>query len=248
MLDKVYDKTSESPQVAVDDWLYSLTEGYVQSGPFTGMKLLRETSWKDACLAPMLLGTWEQELHKDLEIEIKRLSNLSNPKIAVVGCAEGYYAVGLAGRLPLATVWAVDIDQKAIRITLENGLLNDVIITTGSDLIDIFSAPDLIVMDCEGSETAYLNLKDYPSLAKATIIVEIHNIIGMPPTVEVISDRFNETHIIKNISEGSRDPNAFNFLLNTHSALRWMCVCENRPCVMNWFVMRPKDEAATSND
>ena len=101
-------------------------------------------------------------------------------------------------------------------------------------------------MDCEGSEMAYLQLEDYPGLYKATIIVEIHNLIGVPRTDETLKERFHPTHDIFNIYEGARNPNEIPLLLPTPSALRWMCVCENRPCCMNWFVMRPSHETSAA--
>jgi len=248
MLDKINNNTAElkTPQQYVDDWLYEQTQGIVQIGPFKGMRILHEIAWKDTALSPMLLGTYEQELHSILEYEIARLSGLPNPKIAVIGCAEGYYAVGLKRRLPKATVWVVDIDPEAINLTGKNAAANDVDLVAGADMPEIFKEPDLIVMDCEGSEMAYLQLEDYPGLYKATIIVEIHNLIGVPRTDETLKERFHPTHDIFNIYEGARNPNEIPLLLPTPSALRWMCVCENRPCCMNWFVMRPSHETSAA--
>ena len=127
------DKTEKTAQELVDDWVYEQTGGIVQSGPFTGMWLARETSWPDAVLAPLLLGTYEQELHTDLEREIARLSQMPSCMVANVGCAEGYYAVGLAGRLPNATVHAVDINDECLRIASANAEGNGCTLHFGDD-------------------------------------------------------------------------------------------------------------------
>lgn len=49
---------------------------------------------------PNLVGSYESELHLQIEQLI-----LERPQVVIdVGCAEGYYAVGLAQRLPDATI------------------------------------------------------------------------------------------------------------------------------------------------
>jgi len=230
------------PQELIDDWVFEATSGRVQYGPFAGMHMLRETSWREAVLAPMLLGTWEQELHAPLEREIARVMGLPDPKIAVIGCAEGYYAVGLARRVPHATVYAVDIDEQSCRVAAEAAELNGVDLVFGADISEVFAAPDLIVMDCEGAEVVYLDLEKFPALFKASIIVEVHNLVERPPAEPVLRHRFEICHRIDAVVEGARNPNIFPFLINTPSAFRWLCVSENRPCQMFWFVMTPRGE------
>jgi hypothetical protein len=52
------------------------------------------------------LGTYEQELHGVIEKAME-----SHPKFVLnIGCAEGFYAVGLAIRLNDAQVFAADSD------------------------------------------------------------------------------------------------------------------------------------------
>src|SRR2546425_613282 len=64
-------------------------------GPFAGMRLVAETAF-----LPELLGIWEQELHPVIEGLIA-----ADPDLVVnVGGANGYYAVGLARRIPRAAV------------------------------------------------------------------------------------------------------------------------------------------------
>jgi hypothetical protein len=46
--------------------------------------------------------------------------------------------------------------------------------------------------------------------------------------------------VIEQVAEGGRNPNAFDLLVPTPSAFRWAAVCEHRPCLMGWFVMRPR--------
>ena len=227
-------------EIRLDDWLYETTSGTVQTGPFAGMKLPREQAWKNGALCPMLLGCHEEELHGAIEKEIARLSRRKNPKIINVGCAEGYYAVGLARRLPFATVWAIDTCDDCLRIAREAAALNRVDLTIGADLDETFAAPDLVVMDCEGAESVYLDHARFPGLLRAHIIVEIHNTLAERNMSDVLWRRWGTNHHIVAYREAGRDPNRFKVLQGLTSFWRWMAVCEGRPCTMFWLVMTPK--------
>ena len=96
----------------------------VQSGPFIGMKIPYSDVWKDYCLGIQVLGCYEQELHFCIEAEITRLNRLKNPKIVNIGCGGGYYAVGMACRVPLSSVWVIDSNPTAIDLTIEAGIAN----------------------------------------------------------------------------------------------------------------------------
>lgn len=232
------DKSNERQLV---DWLRERTNDTVQTGPFKGMRLLCESNWAAEAFGPMLLGTHEQELHEIIEHEVGRLAGKANPRVVNVGCAEGYYAVGLARLLPSATVYAVDIDPEALRCTERLAALNGVEVVTDQPLEESLRDVDLVVMDCEGAEVGYLDLDKFPTLRKATVVVEIHlsPYSKLPSPHEIIGERWKHTHRIGMIFEGGRDPNRFEFLKDQHSVVRWMAVSENRPCRMHWFVMKP---------
>ena len=224
----------------LDDWLYTELEGVVQSGPFADMVLRHETSWSETRLAPMLLGCYEEELHGLIEQQVTRLKRWERPpNIVVVGCAEGYYAIGLKLRLPHAKVYALDSDDKALAIMKHTALDNDVEVIVGADLSEVFAAPDLIVMDCEGAEVTYLDHNKFPALVGAHIIVEVHNLEGQP-TDEILLERFRGTHRIDMVFEGPRNPNKFKQLCGMTADYRWMAVSEDRPCLMSWYSMTPR--------
>ncbi len=223
-------------------WLYDATAGVVQSGPFKGMILPREQAWSDGALCPMLLGCHEQELHEILEMEIRRLEDLPHPKIVNLGCAEGYYAVGLARRLPHATVWGIDPSESCLRIMGEAATANGVKIVAAGDIDEALDKPDLIFSDCEGAETTYLDYQRFPGVRDAHIIVEVHNEVDLDRGL-VLFDRWKKTHHIVAVFEGGRNPGEFRDLLwRNHSYIRWLVMCENRPCIMGWFIMVPIPE------
>src|SRR6478672_2459566 len=79
----------------------------VQSGPFSGMKYYNKVIW--GALTPKWLGCYEMEL----EDVIQKIIDERYEVIIDVGAAEGYYAVGLAYRMPEAHVVAYDVDPIA---------------------------------------------------------------------------------------------------------------------------------------
>jgi len=242
------DKPSQGFKEKVNTWLFNHTRGVVMTGPFAGMKMREDVGWESNSLAPMLLGSFEEELHEALEREITRLSGLPNPVIMNIGCSEGYYAIGLARRLPNATVIAVDISPVSLKIAADVAEENGVrLVVAGPQDVRAtgFEGVDLVVMDCEGAEVDYLDFYKFPALKDTTIIVEIHNWPGHPRTDLLLQDRFKKTHHIDQIMEAGRNPNKFDILIQEPSVVRWAAVCEYRPCVMDWFVMRPIVEAVT---
>ena len=171
-----------------------MTNNKVLKGPFAGMRLNYEALAVHG--APKYLGTYEQELHSAVEraIELK-------PKVVLnVGCAEGYYAVGFALRLPDALVLAADADPKAIRAARHNAALNnvrvsDVGIIKSGHLDRYLTGPGcLVVMDCEGAEFELLDPTRDPILQRSHILVEVHPEFG---TDSAIAERFSKTHNIE---------------------------------------------------
>ena len=97
----------------------------VQTGPFAGMVMHDVQTWGAGDdIGPQLLGTYEQELHEWLNrFVLKSPSTIIN-----IGCAEGYYAVGLARLLSTARVLGFDTDLRAQEACRNNSILNRVTI------------------------------------------------------------------------------------------------------------------------
>jgi len=68
------------------------------------------------------LGCYEHELHPHVE----RLIGRTFDALLNIGCADGYYAVGLARRMPGAPVFAHDLNPKAQTGCREVAALNGV--------------------------------------------------------------------------------------------------------------------------
>ena len=179
------------------------TGGMVAAGPFAGMRLDYELFPVHA--SPKFLGTYEQELHSVIERAIQL-----HPKYVLnIGCAEGFYAVGLAIRLNDAQVFAADADPKGLSATMKNAELNGVSarvspvgIVRPRQLSRYLRADaSLLVMDCEGAEFSLLDPANDPILLRTNIIVEIHCEFG--DKREIIR-KFADTHNIIEISPSVR--------------------------------------------
>ena len=93
--------------IVLANTLLARTGSTIPAGPFQGMSYSVEAS--EGGRVPRLLGAYEASLHPVIETVITR----AYPQILDIGCAEGYYAVGLARRMPKTTVHARDTDPRA---------------------------------------------------------------------------------------------------------------------------------------
>ncbi len=99
-----------------------------------------------------------------------------------IGCDEGYYAVGMAMRLPRARVYAFDINSQAQHDCAQMAVLNNVqdrVVIGGEctweGLQQLLKPGDLVICDCEGCEAALMDPAKAPALARAFLIVELHD-------------------------------------------------------------------------
>lgn len=234
------DRLSDPSYRRVAEAIEAHTGGAVGSGPFKGMTILDQVSWGSGDRAAKLLGCYEQELHGVIEDFI-----LSRPaQIINIGCAEGYYSVGLALRLPDSRVAAVDVDEAALAICDANAVANGVtnqLTTMLPDALDSSwtdPAGALWVVDVEGAEADILDPIQTPALRSAMVLVECHDFVH-PHITEELRRRFSETHLVRNIIQSSRNPGQYAVLRNRPESERWAAVNERRPCVMNWLAMTP---------
>ncbi len=176
----------------------------VLGGPFQGMQFVRQVS--EGCCVPKLLGCYEEELHPYVEQAIAR----DYPRVLNIGVAEGYYAVGLARRLPRAEVFAFDIDQNAQRtcaaVARENGVEGRVHVGglfRGEDFERYAGQRTLLVCDIEGAERELLDPERYPALQRMDVIVELHDCL-VPGLSRQITQRFSSSHDITLVKQGGR--------------------------------------------
>lgn len=176
----------------------------IASGPFAGMDYAVVAS--EGARAPRLLGVYEAALHPVIESVIAR----APAQVLDIGCAEGYYAVGLARRLPAALVHARDADAKArtlcASLAQANGVGDRLRIggeVAHADFALCKAAPTFILCDIEGAEADLLDPRLAPALTRADILVEVHE--GMRPgLVAALTERFTVSHRVTRIDRALR--------------------------------------------
>jgi SAM-dependent methyltransferase len=147
----------------------------VKHGPFAGTIYPLEAALSRHSI-PKLLGTYEQELHSVIKTVEQRKYDL----VIDVGCAEGYYAVGLA-RLLRTKVLACDPEpiersfcEKAARLNAVSTLIELRGLFRPSDIHLFRDRRVLCVCDCEGFETKLFNADTIPDVAKWDLLIELH--------------------------------------------------------------------------
>jgi len=180
----------------------------VLSGPFAGMPYLNEVIWGP--ITPKWIGSYEAELHGVVEQLIAGQCR----RIVNVGCAEGYYAVGLARRIPNANVVAFDLDpiarKQTARLASLVGVADRVEVRgncTAPVLDELVGYRTLLGVDIEGFEIQLLDPQTVRNLARTSLLVEIH---PSPPfdlagVAKMLGDRFEPTHSLCWFSSESRN-------------------------------------------
>jgi hypothetical protein len=212
----------------------------IWAGPFAGMDYIDHAT--EGALVPRLLGTYESELHP----HFAAFAAEGLDCVIDVGCAEGYYAVGLARMMPQVAVHAFDIDEKAraacAELAARNGVQDRVIIG-GEFRPDGFQAyagrRTLVLVDAEGAELDILQPQLSPALAGMNLIVETHDVYR-PGAMQTLIQRFSPTHAIERVDQ---QPKAFEmppFLQGMTHLDQLLAVWEWRLQPTPWLVMRPK--------
>ncbi len=214
----------------------------VLGGPFQGMEFLEQSA--EGCHVAKLLGCYEQPLFPHIEKAILSKFDL----ILNIGCAEGYYAVGMAMRMPKTKILAFDTNKQAQASCHKLATRNKV-----SDRVHVggtFSVSDfqkyqtgrtLLLCDIEGAENELLDIHLADRLKEIFIIVESHECL-LPGTTQRLTERFSATHDITQVDDsGAREivgaPQWFKSLSHLDQLL---ATWEWRSGPTPWLVMKPK--------
>lgn len=219
---------------------------HVLSGPFAGLQYPSFDSCGSALL-PKLLGTYEHELHEIIE----RLIRKKPPIVVDVGCAEGYYAVGIAMRCAHSRIFAYDIDPAARKLCAGMAEFNQVaerVSVSGkcdpeSLAAHDFSKGGLVISDCEGYERHLFTHAIAKSLSGADVIIEMHEYLDRD-MARHIADVFSQTHdcaLVQSISDFDKACRyESDFLRESDFDEKMIAFAEGRREIMNWAVLSPK--------
>ena len=129
------------------------------------------------------------------------------PTVVVnVGAADGYYAVGLARRLPHARVLAYEPNEERLAQLVAIAELNGVAARVEAvseaarheSLEEVLDVPAAVVCDCDGCEAELLDPRHVTRLRHATLIVEAHDLL-VPGITDTLRQAFEGSHDIVQI-------------------------------------------------
>jgi hypothetical protein len=214
----------------------------VLAGPFAGLTYPDWGIVHVDLFAPKLLGSFELELHDAIEDAIA-----ASPELVVnIGAADGFYAVGLAKRLPHAKVVAFEAQERHhafLEAIAENNEVRDRIElhsrATTDGLRVVLTAGALVVSDCDGCEREILDPERVPELRFCSLIVEAHDLLveGITPALR---ERFEPSHHVIEVPSRPRYVDDFPQLGDIPLVTRQLAISEFRGAPMSWLVMRPR--------
>ncbi len=225
----------------------SITESLVvKHGPFKGLIYPSKSSTGSA-LYPKLLGSYERELHPEIEDLLKN----DYSEILDVGSAEGYYAIGTAMRSPSSKVYAFDTNPRAQGLCSQMAKVNSVEerVEVGSTLTPKalgqfkFTGRALIISDCEGFEIDLFNKSNIGNLKNCDVLIETHDFVNLDIST-TLKEVFSETHNISSVYSLDDIHKAIMYdypelkdltLQGKREVLR-----EGRARIMEWVICRSK--------
>ena len=210
------------------------------SGPFAGMVYPVRAS--EGARLPRMLGVYEASLSPVIETIIAR----AYPLVVDIGAAEGYYAVGLARRMPGSRILARDGDARALaacaRLAEANGVADRIEIggvMGPRDFDALEPGRAVIICDIEGAEVELLDPEAAPGLLAADLLVEVHE--GMRPgALDVLCQRFEATHRLTRIARKLDDTPLTGWMERLNDLDRLILLWEWRSSPTPWLWMERK--------
>jgi hypothetical protein len=215
----------------------------VLAGAFQGMRYFNEVT--SGSLVPKWVGTYEMELHP----WIRRIVEWHPGNVIDVGCAEGFYAVGLARLLQGIRVSTFDVDfissRQLKRLSNLNRVADQIQIAgwcSHWEIERLAAKKDaLVIADIEGHETVFLDPVACPSLETTRILVELHPAFGglLEDTRNKLKAGFADTHHVDELPFVSRNAS------NGSHLLRFGFQAEEIPCgvAQSWPVSLADQES-----
>ena len=231
----------------------SLQKSFVQQcgstvlgGVVKGMSFLPSSI--DGSHISKLLGCYKQPLQPHIEAAI----HANYPVVLAIGCGEGYFAVGMARRMPGTRVLAFDSNPRARQACAELAARNGVAqrVAVGADFgPDDFGRfvgehseqPVLAVCDVEGCERSLLDPAAAPALAEMDLIVEAHEYLS-DGIAKLLTERFDATHGVAMVEDnGERwTPRGLTWFHQLSHLDQLLAKLEWRPGPAPWLVMKSK--------
>ena len=214
-------------------------------GPFRGLNYEVKTTWGDPC--SKLLGAYEFCLH---EVIYEVIDQFSGYSVVDLGCAEGYYAAGLAAKLGSNAILIADTNKASLEQCkqLINSNCSHIKVTEisyakpGPVATFLSDNPNSVVfVDIEGFEKDLFDDCDFISkLREAVVIVELHEFVHQG-ICQSAKDSLEETHEVQILREIDPSPEDYPEIANLDGISRSLALCESRPIIMKWIYAKPKN-------
>ena len=213
----------------------------VKGGLFAGMKY---PSTKAVCSAffPKLSGTYENELTFVFEGLKKNKYDL----IVDIGCAEGYYAVGMAMQFPNTPVYAYDSDPFARKLCSDMALLNQKqhqVFVNGACTVEVLSSlvmgkRCLILSDCEGYEEFLFTAENQHIFNQSDLIVELHPFQNKNIKKEIyqILSKGHQIQFVSSLDANRKALELSEEYIHFSNEEKVQIVNETRPYTMDWLI------------
>jgi hypothetical protein len=221
----------------------------ILNGPFKGMKY-PSIDITELTLAPKITGSYEGHLTP----LIYKIIDSPYDNIIDVGCAEGYYAVGLAKKIPQSVVHCFDINEFDLNFCKQMAHVNNASNLTFNKfcypetLINFkYGKRTLIFCDCEGYEIELFTGEVIAALKNTDVLIELHDVFN-PMISSTLIKRFEKTHHVEVLNNSDVEYASLKGLEHITAAEKAFAVYEHRGGLyqnifMEWAFFTPKKYA-----
>jgi hypothetical protein len=217
-------------------------DAVVQAGPFMGMTYPAARLPDVDAPVTKLLGVYEHEIAWVFERAVAR----GAATFVDIGCADGYYAVGMAHASPATTTYAYDLAASARELCLQTARASGVgeRVRIGKrftiDRLESLPMDDgaLVLCDIEGGEVELLDARAASALARSVVVVEVHA-DERPDAAVALGRAFAGTHDALTVPQLPR-------LAVPPAVAQWpapdqaRALAEFRGPLLHWMVFEPR--------
>jgi len=221
----------------------------VLNGVFSGLKYPSLTI-SEAALVPKIIGSYEYQLQP----WFRKIIETNYTDIIDVGSAEGYYAVGLATKMPNTTVHCYDINEKDINFSKQMAEINNVRNMTWNTYCDDKTLMNfqrkgktLIICDCEGFELQLFTDQVIQHCKDVDMLIELHDVVN-PIISSTLLSRFQSTHTFSVVNNSNVHYDGITGVETLSAKEKEFAMCEHRGGLfkntyMEWVFLTPKNAA-----
>lgn len=221
----------------------------VLRGPFQGM-VYPDFISTGSVLYPKLSGIYEKEIQPIFDTaKLKKYKYIYD-----IGCAEGYYAIGLKRVIPEAEVYAFDIDEHAQKLCANMAKANHVKIHIEGECsakrlktIDFSGErPSFIISDCEGAERKLFTGEVIGNLQNCECLIEVHDWLQYDtPTLDKLIRNFEKSHNYRLVYGVDDYEKVYRYQVKEFESLtieeKFMMMAEHRKRLGQWIYFTPKN-------